>query len=204
VTEKRSSFNRLVIIVAGLWIGVLVAGGLIVALMYFGVGPFKLSPSDTANSPTALLEDGTLASDFELDDVNGQKVRLSDLRGQVVVVNFWATWCIPCVQEMPAFQNYQLQYPNFTMIGIDVQEDPKLVADFIQKRGFEYRILLDRNGKVGQNYKVTYFPSTFFIDQNGMIRFRHFGSISENQLEYYLETLGVIPPGNTSSGGTQP
>jgi cytochrome c biogenesis protein CcmG, thiol:disulfide interchange protein DsbE len=203
VAEKRSSFRRLVIIVAGLWIGVLAAGGLIIAMIYFGIGPFKLA-SETGNSPTALLENGTLASDFELDDINGQKVRLSDLRGQVVVVNFWATWCIPCVQEMPTFQKFQFQYPNFTMISIDVQEDPGQVAEFIKNRGFEYRILLDRNGKVGQNYKVTYFPSTFFIDQNGMIRFRHFGSISEEQLTYYLESLGVIPKENSLPEGTQP
>jgi peroxiredoxin len=204
VQEQRTSFNRLIIVVAGLWIGVLLGAGLIGGMIYFKVGPFADSTTSAAEdfAPTARMEDGTLATDFELEDVNGQKLRLSDLRGQVVVVNYWATWCVPCVREMPTFQSFQYQYPNFTMISIDQLEDAKSVQDFVKERAFDYRILLDKNGKVAEKYKVSYLPTTFFIDERGMIRYRHYGSMSEEQLSHYLQTLGVIPQEETQPGGT--
>ena len=142
--------------------------------------------------PLAKLENGSLANDFELENLEGENVRLSDLRGKVVVVNFWATWCIPCVEEMPSFQEFQDQFPDFVMIGIDQKEGADKVKSFLEGKGINYSILLDLNGKVSNSYKVFMLPSTFFVDQEGMIRFRHYGIMTPDQMAYYLRSLGVI------------
>lgn len=193
MAEKKKSTSKLVIAVAGLWIGVCLGAVVIGVLAFMGViDLFKPSVNPNA-PPLAKLESGTLAPDFELQDTSGQTVRLSDLRGKVVVMNFWATWCIPCVEEMPTFQKYQDKYPNFTMVGIDEEEDGDLVRDSVEEMGITYMILLDQTSKVASQYTIMVLPTTYFIDEKGEIRFRHVGTMTEDQLKYYLETLGVIP-----------
>jgi cytochrome c biogenesis protein CcmG/thiol:disulfide interchange protein DsbE len=191
VENKKHKSKSLLYVVIGLWILIFVALG--IGIFLFLNGTINLNGVDVVQSaPLANLENGSLANDFELPDVSGSTTRLSDLRGKVVVINFWATWCVPCVQEMPMFDYFASQYPQFTMLGIDPEESPDKVGPFVEKMGMGYKILLDRNSKVMQSYKVSMLPTTFFIDEQGMIRFRHFGSMSQNQLTYYLHTLGVI------------
>lgn len=189
--KKGSKSKNLIIIVAGLWIGIFIGLGVIVALVLSGTISLGSSNSvDTA--PLARLEEGALANDFQLESLQGEQVRLSDLRGKVVALNFWATWCIPCIEEMPMFQAYSEEYPNFVMIGIDQAEGKDKVSPFIEKMGLTYPILLDLNSKVSQSYKVFMLPTTFFIDEEGLIRFRHFGIMTQDQFSYYLRTLGAI------------
>jgi len=189
-TKKNKSKNLLFLVI-GLWVFIFLALGIGAFLVVNGT--INLGGDDSFQAaPLAKLEDGSLANDFELQDVTGTSIRLSDLRGRVVVINFWATWCIPCVREMPMFESYASQYPQFTMLGIDAEESPEKVGPFIEKMGMSYPILLDRNAKVMESYKVSMLPTTFFIDEEGMIRFRHFGSMAEEQLKYYLRTLGVF------------
>lgn len=191
VEHKKAKSKSLLYVVVGLWVLIFIAlaAGVVMVLN----GTINLGGTDAPKAaPLANLENGSLANDFELEDVTGTKVRLSDLRGKVVVINFWATWCVPCVQEMPMFDTYASQYPQFTMLGIDPEESPEKVKPFVEKMGMGYQILLDRNGKVMQNYKVSMLPTTFFIDEEGMIRFRHYGSMAQEQLEYYLRTMGSI------------
>ncbi len=138
------------------------------------------------------LEEGSLANDFELESLDGENVRLSDLRGKVVVVNFWATWCIPCLEEMPMFQAYSEEYPQFAMLGIDQAESKSKAEPLISKMGITYPILFDTNAKVSDSFKVFMLPTTLFIDPEGMIRFRHYGVMSQDQFIYYLRTLGAV------------
>jgi cytochrome c biogenesis protein CcmG, thiol:disulfide interchange protein DsbE len=191
VENKKSKSKNLLVVVIGLWVFIFIA--LAVGVVLVLNGTINLGGDDAIQAaPLAKLENGSLANDFELQDVKGSTVRLSDLRGKVVVINFWATWCIPCVQEMPMFDYFSSQNPQFTMLGIDPEESPEKVGPFIEKMGMTYTILLDRNAKVMESYKVSMLPTTFFIDEQGMIRFRHYGSMSQDQLTYYLTTLGVI------------
>ncbi len=189
--EKKKPSKKLLIAVLGLWLGILLGAVIIVVLVlngYISLG----APDLPGAPPLAKLENGSLANDFELENLSGEKVRLSDLRGKVVVVNFWATWCIPCVDEMPSFQEIQDQFPDFVMIGIDQKEGTDQVKTFLEGKGINYQILLDYNGKVSGSYKVFMLPTTFFVDAEGMIRFRHYGIMTPDQMAYYLRTLGVI------------
>jgi peroxiredoxin len=189
--KTKSKSRKLLVVIIGMWLGIFLGVGVIVALVFSGV--ISLDTAGEVESPVlAKLENDTLATDFDLENIQGEQVRLSDLRGKVVVVNYWATWCGPCVEEMPMFQEYQDKYPGFVMISIDQEEGLPKVRDFIEKIGIRYQILMDYNGKVAQNYKVFMLPTTHFIDENGMIRFRHIGVMTEDQFQYYLRTLGVI------------
>ncbi len=189
-TNKKSS-NNLMKIVIGLWVGIflgaLILGGLVLT------GKITLGGSaEQEFPPLARIESGTLANDFQLNDLEGEAVRLSDLRGKVVVINFWATWCVPCIQEMPMFDAYASQYSGIVMLGIDQAESHEQVLPYNERMGLKYPILLDLNAKVSDLYKVSLLPSTFFIDKQGMVRFRHYGIMSPDQLVYYLDTLEAL------------
>jgi cytochrome c biogenesis protein CcmG, thiol:disulfide interchange protein DsbE len=188
-TKKKSSSNLLKVVI-GLWIGIFLGGLVLVGLVF--TGKISLgSSSEPDFPPLAKIESGSLANDFQLQDLEGNTVQLSEFRGKVVMVNFWATWCIPCIQEMPMFEAYASEYPNVVMVSIDEEESHDQVAPYIERMGLTYPILLDLNAKVSELYKVSLLPSTFFVDKEGMIRFRHFGVMSQDQLVYYLDTLGA-------------
>jgi peroxiredoxin len=190
--KKSSKTKKLIVVVVVVWIGIFIGVGAIIALVLSGT--IQLGGSNTAEgvAPLARLEEGSLANDFTLNDLEGGNIRLSDLRGKPVVLNYWATWCVPCVEEMPMFQAYSEQYSNFTMIGINQAEGIDKVAPFVERMGLTYPVLLDLNSKVSQAYKVFLLPTTFFIDEEGMIRFRHYGIMTQDQFQYYLRTLGAV------------
>lgn len=190
-TQKASS-KKLITVVIGLWAGVCLGAALIGVLVFTGVIPLLGGTSAEEAPPLAAEESGTQAPDIELPDLAGSPVRLSDYRGQVVALNFWATWCGPCVREMPMFQEFQDHYPNFVMLGIDEEEAPDKVRDFVDKMGLSYTILIDEKTELARELRVAFLPTTFFVDEEGEIRFRHYGTMTEDQLTHYLTELGVI------------
>ncbi len=115
---------------------------------------------------------GFAAPDFSLETLDGETVNLSDLRGQAVLVNFWATWCPPCRAEMPAIQQLYEQYQDqgFTVLAVDLQESEAQVTAFAEQMGLTFPILIDPNGQVFSRYQVRALPSTFFVDRNGLIQ----------------------------------
>lgn len=113
---------------------------------------------------------GSIASvDFSLEDLEGETGRLSDYRGGVVFLNFWATWCPPCREEMPSMERLQeiMTDQPFNIVAINVQEDPETVASFVDEFGYTFPILLDRTGQVAANYNVRGIPTTYFITPDG-------------------------------------
>ncbi|OGO30466.1 MAG: hypothetical protein A2Z16_02620 [Chloroflexi bacterium RBG_16_54_18] len=143
-------------------------------------------------SGAASFEIGSPAPDFVLDDLSGNPVKLSDLKGRLVVLNFWATWCIPCRTEMPEFQNiYRQKEPDLVVLGINLEQSPGEIQDFITQLDITYPILLDEEGQVSRLYKVVQLPNTFFIDHDGIIRMRHIGFLSGEQFNEYLDKVGV-------------
>lgn len=135
-------------------------------------------------------EPGEIASEFTLDSLTGnQKVSLSDLRGNGVVLNFWATWCGPCREEMPLFESAWQKYrdKNIVFLGIDVQDDRGNARKFLEKSGITYQNLYDPSGTVSGKYGVIALPATFFIDKNGNITAKNYGSFAGSEGEALLE-----------------
>lgn len=119
------------------------------------------------------------AVSFELADLDGNLTSLASYRGKVVLLNFWATWCVPCVTEMPSMERLyrQLRDDGFAMVGIDLMEDPKTVANFVRDRvNVSYDILIDESGGVTRTYAATSLPTSYLIDRSGRIVGRIIGA----------------------------
>lgn len=116
---------------------------------------------------------GFLAPDFSLNDLDGTAHTLSGYRGHPVIVNFWASWCTPCVKEMPALQNVYENYDSegLELLGVNMTQQDTMtqVEQFILERGISFPILLDSQGAAGQTYRVQALPTTFFIGVDGRI-----------------------------------
>lgn len=137
---------------------------------------------------------GSPVPDFELSRLDGAPQKLSSLKGTPVMINFWATWCPPCKQEMPLLEKTGKKYAGKMVIfGVDYEEEPGAVRPFIQGMGITYPVLLDRTGNVADRYFVKDFPYTFFVDRAGVLRAQHLGLLSEDQLLQYLQTIGIEP-----------
>jgi peroxiredoxin len=117
------------------------------------------------------------APDFTLTDANGQSVTLSDLRGQVVMINFWASWCGPCREEMPLLEQIHQRYEalGFTLLGINVEENSTNGQAFLQERPVSFPVLYDPKNNLSKLYDVIAMPSTVLIDRQGNIRYLHHG-----------------------------
>jgi peroxiredoxin len=118
-------------------------------------------------------QQGFLAPDFSLQSNSGESITLSDLRGQPVLINFWASWCPPCQAEMPAMQRtYQdFQDQGFSILAINAtfQDRMEEAADFAAQKDLSFPILFDSNGAVSALYQVRALPTSFFIDAQGLI-----------------------------------
>jgi peroxiredoxin len=111
------------------------------------------------------------AQNFVLKDLDGGAVSLEDYRGKIVLLNFWATWCLPCRVEMPSMQKLYHEFKNqdFTILAIDIQEDLGSVKAFREQYKLNFPILLDSDGSVGEVYGVRAIPTTYLVDREGYI-----------------------------------
>ncbi len=143
-------------------------------------------------SHAAFSQTGDKASDFTLETADGKKVTLSELRGQVVLLNFWATWCGPCVKEIPAFLDVYKEYKSkgFEIVGISLDRGGwKQVTPFVKRMNITYPVVIG-DGKLVEAYGNFYgIPTTFLIDKNGNIVTRHIGLMTKAQLEEHLDKL---------------
>lgn len=117
------------------------------------------------------------APDFTLKSKSGENVRLEDLRGQVVMLNFWASWCGPCRQEMPHLEALFQQYEKFgfTLLAVNVDENSALADDFLKDVPVTFPVLYDNTSVVSKLYSVDAMPTTVLIDRDGKRRFLHRG-----------------------------
>ncbi|WP_321531983.1 TlpA disulfide reductase family protein [uncultured Desulfuromonas sp.] len=140
--------------------------------------------SETGQSQKDVNKQPALAPDFELGSLQGQTVRLSELRGKVVVLNFWATWCPPCREEVPSMQQLHdmMSGTEFVMLAVNIEQDGrKTVPVFLQKNPVDFTILFDESGQVRKSYGVAKYPETFIIDPQGRIVEKVIGGINWSQ-----------------------
>ncbi len=137
---------------------------------------------------------GSIASPgFTLPDLDGNTQRLADQRGKVVLVNFWASWCPPCVHEIPSMQRLQQKLAGrpFRILAINMAEAPETVRAFMQRMQADFTVLLDRDNRTTLAWKVQAFPTSFLVDKNGKIRYGVFGAVDweDAQVVATLESL---------------
>ena len=133
---------------------------------------------------------GSPAPEIVLKDLQGRDVKLSDLRGKVVLVNFWATWCKPCKEEMPAMQaSYdKLRDKGFVVLAVNELEDTARVAEHIRTHGHTFEVVMDHNNQVANMYGVVGLPASFLIDPQGIVRERITGSLlTESRIEEMVQ-----------------
>ena len=131
---------------------------------------------------------GSVAVDFTLPDLDGTEVSLSQYRGDVVLINFWATWCPPCRAEIPEIEAaYRARNDEgFVVLGIAVEQSHALVAPFVELEGMTYPVLLDELSQVYSTYRAPGLPVSVVVDQDGVIQARHIGQMTGAQLDQYL------------------
>jgi peroxiredoxin len=177
VPEAR---RRRIATIVGLAIGVLV-------LVAAGVAMWGGVRSQSRGRPIA----GQVAPNFELDLLDGSALTLSDLRGQVVVVNFWATWCPPCEEELPDLQMIWEEYraDGSVVIGVAFQEEAAAVQEIAAQFGVTYPLGLDVGERISEVYGITAVPETFVVDQEGRVAYVHIGSVTAERLRAELDAL---------------
>jgi thiol-disulfide isomerase/thioredoxin len=136
------------------------------------------------------------APDFTLPTTDGQQVSLQQYRGKVVFLNFWATWCIPCREEMPALERLHQRYQaeDLAILSIDLKEGADLVKAFFQKHGLSFPALLDQNGSVFRDYLVAGMPTTYLIGRDGTLLARGVGGRDWTRAEALQLIQELIKP----------
>lgn len=126
------------------------------------------------------------APDFTLKSSSGKNIKLSEYRGQVILLNFWASWCGPCRQEMPILNQIQNRYSKlgFTVLGVNVEEDSRQAKTMLREIPVDFPILFDTTNKVSKLYNVSAMPSTVLIDRDGNLRYLHKGYKPGDETKY--------------------
>lgn len=134
------------------------------------------------------------APDFTLKSRDGNNVRLSDLRGQVVLLNFWASWCGPCRQEMPILDDIHNKYKSlgFSVLGVNLDAKSKKAITYLKDTPVSFPVLYDPKGITSELYGVSAMPSTVIIDKNGNVRHLHKGYKSGYEDEYVVQIKKLL------------
>ena len=146
-----------------------------------------------AGTASSAIAPQTQAPDFTLNAMSGPNMRLQEQRGRVVMVNFWATWCAPCRQEMPQLNRLYQKYRSsgFMLLGVNVDDDPSKAAEVATKLGVEQDGERDADKRVSKLYDLSTMPSTVLIDRDGKVRYLHRGYLAgyENNYDRQIREL---------------
>jgi len=134
------------------------------------------------------------APDFALKSQSGENLRLSEFQGEVVMINFWASWCGPCRQEMPLLDELYTQYQplGFTILGVNVEEDSSKAKQLLKESPVNFPILFDNKSEVSKLYKVVAMPSTVLVDRDGNVRYLHQGYKPGYEESYQQQVRALI------------
>lgn len=146
----------------------------------------------TGCSAPSVARVGEPAPDFKLENLDGQSTSLSDFRGKTVLLNFWATWCPPCVSEMPYLQQVYEGWSEkgLAVLAINIGENPTEVKGFLQAHNLSLPVLLDTKENAARKYNITGIPTSFFIDSDGIIQQKIIGAFpSKEVIETHLNKI---------------
>jgi peroxiredoxin len=137
---------------------------------------------------------GAAAPALELASLDGAEHRLQDYRGRVVLVNFWATWCEPCREEMPSIERLRrsLDARRFAVLAVNVGEGPRAAGDFAEKMGLGFTFLLDRDTKVSRSWGARVLPATFVVGPDGKLRYGYYGAIDWSRADVRKAIAGLM------------
>lgn len=139
------------------------------------------------SSAEQSLEKGMMAPNFTLTSVDGETIELSSLRGKKVVLNFWTTWCPPCQEELPEIQAFAKTTEDKSVVAIGVnltgeESGKEAVHSFVKQSNLTYPILYDMNNVVQKLYRIVVIPTTYILDENGVIKEKIVGPVTKDQL----------------------
>lgn len=194
--EKKTNrpLKRVYWIAAGVLIGL--AAGVV-----FWSGPESSNETAVSEEPAVVEEQSAdqeqqysfAAPQFSLPDDSGQTVELASFHGQPVLLNFWASWCPPCKQEMVTFEDRYQRHRDegFVVLAVNSDDSREVMQEFRVQNDISFHLLQDHENKVIQQYAVSALPTTFFIDAEGNVVNRHIGLLTGEMLDQYLVELGI-------------
>lgn len=146
------------------------------------------------STPALAVAPSGPAPQFHLQSMAGKQVNLADYKGQVVMINFWATWCGPCRQEMPLLEQLHKKYKpmGFTLLGVNVEPDSSLAADWLKATPVTFPILFDTQSEVSKLYEVAGMPSTVIVDRKGNLRWLHRGYKPGDENKYLDQIRALV------------
>lgn len=150
------------------------------------------SEDDTTDpSDNVGIQKGDLAPDFELETLDGEPAKLSDYKGERVIVNFWATWCPPCRAEIPDLKKLDNNH-DVTILALNMthsEENEEKVTDFVDEFDMTFPVLLDTDGDVSRTFEVAAYPTSYYIDSDGHIQYIALGAMNYDQMAQELEKI---------------
>ena len=157
---------------------------LALALAAAGAGAQALKPWSGGATPPLALE-----------DVDGKTRRLADYRGSTVLVNFWATWCGPCREEMPSMERLRaaMEGKPFVILAVNVGESGRIARDFAERLSLGFPLLLDRDTRTAKTWRARILPASYVIDPDGAIRFAHYGGLDWASADVRKKIEGLMP-----------
>lgn len=148
----------------------------------------------TASGLASSSLEGQIAPDFVLKSATGENLRLSEFRGDVVMINFWATWCGPCRQEMPLLDDLYGRYQRvgFSLLGVNIDDDSRRAMQMVQELGVSFPVLFDERKEVSKLYAVEAMPVTILVDREGRVRHVHHGYKPGYEEKYLTEIRSLL------------
>jgi thiol-disulfide isomerase/thioredoxin len=184
-SEQPRRFGIWVLPVIGLLAGVVMAAAVI-----FSGGSRRSGGASLPTPIPDLVVEGQLAPDFTTQTLDGEDMRLSDYRGSVVAINFWATWCAPCKVEMPVLQEAH-DAGKLIVLGVNAGESTDLIRPYIDELGLSFPILLDPEGRIVDLYAIRVFPTTVILDPQGVVIAEHLGILTPELIDDYLAEVSA-------------